>query len=73
VSSGLTTGFYVLERFQTTLIGKPACIPADLAGIGNTLLEYSISSGRRGSELGARYFKARLTGDREERRDVYEM
>jgi hypothetical protein len=75
VSSGVTAGFRVLERFQTTLIGKPACIPIDLTGIGNstTLLECSLSNGRRRSESGAMYFRVRLTGDREERWAVYEM
>jgi hypothetical protein len=36
VSSGSITDLRALERYQTTLIGKLACIPVDLAGIVNT-------------------------------------
>ena len=41
VSSGLTTGFYVLEIFQTTLIGKPACIHSGrFGGDRNSRVQY---------------------------------
>lgn len=44
-----------------------------VAGIGDALLDRSFMTRQRGSETGSRYFRARLTGDREERWAVYEM
>jgi hypothetical protein len=62
----LTTGFRV--RIETTLIGKLDRVPVKaLTGIGNALLECSFMTRHRESEMGSRYFRARLTGDREER------
>jgi hypothetical protein len=65
----------MLRRVETTLVGKLDCVPVDLAvaRIGNTLLECSFMTHHRGSEMGSRYFRARLTGDREEGWAVYEM
>jgi hypothetical protein len=64
----------MLSRVETTLVGKLVCVPVDLvAGIGDALLEYSFMTRQRGSETGSRYFRARLTGDREERWAVYEF
>ena len=63
----------MLSRVET-IVGKLVCVPVDLvAGIGDALLERNFMTRQRGSETGSRYFKARLTGDREERWAVYEM
>ena len=63
----------MLKRHKTTLIGKLVCVPIDLAGIGYALLECGFVTRHRGFEGGARYFRARLTGDREERWAIHEM
>lgn len=63
----------MLRRHQTTLFGNLVCVPVDLAGMGNALLECSFVTRRRGFESGTRYFRARLTGGREERWAIYEM
>ncbi|KAI9444735.1 hypothetical protein H4582DRAFT_1806162 [Lactarius indigo] len=62
-------------RKWTTLSGELACVRVDLERMGNQLLECSI--GTRvvsiGPKLGTRYFRAHLTGDREERWSIHEM
>lgn len=71
----LTSSFRMLRRVETTLDGELDCVLVELAeaGIGDALLECSFMTHHRGSEMGSRYFRARLTGDREERWAVYEM
>ena len=75
VSSHFITSFRILRRVETTLVGKLDCVLVDLAapGMGCTLLECSFITRHRGSEMGSRYFRTRLTGDREERWAVHEM
>jgi hypothetical protein len=62
----------MLKRLETVLSGNLFCVPVDLAGIENALLECSFVTPRV-SEMGTRYFRARLAGDREERWVIYEM
>jgi hypothetical protein len=71
----LTTGFRMLRRVETTLVGKLDCVPVDLAvaEIVDTLLECGFMTHHRESGMGSRYFRVRLTGDREERWAIYEM
>ena len=63
----------MLKRHKITLFGKLVCVPVDLVGIENALLECGFVTHRRGFERGARYFRARLTGDKEERWAIHEM
>lgn len=69
----LTTGFRMLKRLETALFGNIFCAPVDLVGIENALLECRFEIPRCVSEMGIRYFRARLAGDREERWVIYEM
>jgi hypothetical protein len=44
-----------------------------VARIGDALLKCSFMTYNRGSEMGSRYFRAHLTGDRKERWAVFEL
>ncbi|KAI9452542.1 hypothetical protein BJY52DRAFT_1292214 [Lactarius psammicola] len=63
------------SRKWTTLSGELACVRVDLEKTGNHLLECSTGTGDLsiGSISGTRYFRAHLTGDREERWSIHEM
>ncbi|KAF8274023.1 hypothetical protein EI94DRAFT_1714526 [Lactarius quietus] len=62
-------------REWTTLFGDLACIRVDLERMGNPsrLLECSIIGTGGVPNSGTRYFRTRLTGDRDERWGIYEV
>src|SRR5258707_14363970 len=66
VSSYWPSNLVYLQEIQTTLSSELACVGVDLKRM---LLECSIGTGDPStrSESGTRYFRAHLTGDKEEK------